>query len=80
MVPYLGAMLGVGSIVTLGIMKVVQHLKKKKEISQLEVEKAKKELIEGIKKFDAEHTEACADSIGYEDENAANEAQNDAEA
>ena len=53
------ALVGVaGSAVTLGVVAIVKHFKKKRQVSETELEKAKKELVDGIKKYDAEHPES----------------------
>ena len=57
MVPWIGlAALG-ASALTAGVIKLVDHFKAKKAISQAAVDEAKAELIQGIKDYDASHPE-----------------------
>ncbi len=70
MVPWIGlAVLG-ASALTAGVIKLVDHFKAKKAISQAAVDEAKAELIQGIKDYDAAHPEEIEDDAvekGYED-------------
>ena len=43
-----------GSAFTLVVQKIIKYFRNKKKISDAEVEAAKKELIQGIKDYDAE--------------------------
>lgn len=54
MVPWIAGIGVAGLGIGYGISKLVGYFKKKK-ISKQEVEAAKKELIQGIKQYDAEH-------------------------
>ena len=56
MLPVVGIALGVGALSYAGISKLVKYFKSKKN-SPDEIEKARHTLIEGIKKYDAEHPE-----------------------
>lgn len=56
MLPLVGIAVVVGALGYAGIIKLVEFFKKKGELLPEEVEKAKKELIQGIEKYDEEHT------------------------
>ena len=70
MVPWIGlAALG-ASALTAGVIKLVDHFKAKKAISQAAVDEAKAELIQGIKDYDAAHPEEIEDdAVEKGDEN-----------
>ena len=70
MVPWIGlAALG-ASALTAGVIKLVDHFKSKKAISQAAVDEAKAELIQGIKDYDAAHPEEIEDdAVEKGDEN-----------
>ena len=70
MVPWIGlATLG-ASALTAGVIKLVDHFKAKKAISQAAVDEAKAELIQGIKDYDAAHPEEIEDdAVEKGDEN-----------
>ncbi|WP_379971492.1 hypothetical protein [Ectobacillus sp. sgz5001026] len=51
--PWVGVAFGVGITLTGGVQKTIDYLAQKKAISTAEVESAKKELIQGIKNYDA---------------------------
>ena len=62
MVPWIGvAVLGTSAL-TAGIMNLINHFKEKKAISQAAVDKAKAEIIQGIKEYDANHPEGSEES------------------
>lgn len=65
MAPWIWIAALAASGITLGITKLIDHFKKKKAISQDALDKAKKELIQGIKDYDAAHPENAAD-VGNE--------------
>ena len=52
--PWLGVAFAGGVALTIGIQKVVQHLKEQYAVSPQAVETAKQELIQGIKDYDKE--------------------------
>lgn len=54
MLPLIGIALGVGALGYAGISKLVKYFKKNKHSPDV-IEAAKKELIEGINKYDAEN-------------------------
>lgn len=54
MTPWLVVAVGIGVAMTIAVQKVSNHLYAKKQISDLEVEDAKTELIKGIKHYDEE--------------------------
>lgn len=54
MVPWLAAAGVGGSLLTFGGVKLAEHIKAKKEA---EIARAKEQLLEGIKMYDAEHTD-----------------------
>ena len=70
MVPWIGlAALG-ASALTAGVIKLVDHFKAKKAISQAAVDEAKAELIQGIKDYDAAHPDEIEDdAVEKGDEN-----------
>jgi len=51
--PWVGVALAGGVGITIGVQKVISYFSRKKAISTAEVESAKKELIQGIKDYDA---------------------------
>lgn len=68
MVPLIGlAALG-ASALTAGVIKLVDHFKAKKAISQAAVDEAKAELIQGIKDYDAAHPDEGKDEVIEEGE------------
>lgn len=54
MTPWLVVAVGAGATMTVVVQKVSKYLRARKQISDLEVEKAKTELIKGIKHYDDE--------------------------
>lgn len=66
MVPWIGlAALG-ASALTAGVIKLVDHFKAKKAISQATVDEAKAELIQGIEDYDATHPDEIEDAAAEE--------------
>lgn len=59
--PWVGLAATGASFLTAAVIKLVDHFKKKKAISQAAVEAAKAELIQGIKDYDATHPEENED-------------------
>ena len=57
MLPLIGIAVGIGALGYAGISRLVKFFKKKEQISPEAVEAAKKELIQGIKEYDAAHQE-----------------------
>lgn len=57
MIPWIGIAAAGASALTAGILKLSEHLKAKKAISQAAVDAAKAELIQGIREYDASHPE-----------------------
>lgn len=57
MVPFIGCAALAASVITAGLIKLNDHFKAKKTISQAAVDKAKAELIQGIRDYDAAHLE-----------------------
>ncbi len=55
MLPWVGVAAVGASLLTVEAIKIVDHFKFKKRQNQEEIEKAKQEIIEGIKAYDAEH-------------------------
>lgn len=51
--PWVGVAFAGGIAITVGVRKIIDYLAQKKSISTAEVESAKKELIQGIKNYDA---------------------------
>jgi hypothetical protein len=72
MLPWVGAAFAGGITLTVGVQKTMDYLVQKKAISTAEVESAKKELIQGIKKYDATkaatENEVLKESDGETDE------------
>ena len=56
------------SALTAGVIKLVDHFKAKKAISQAAVDEAKAELIQGIKDYDLAHPEENEDATPKEGE------------
>ncbi len=56
MMPVVGIAFGIGALATLSISKLIKFFKRRK-ISPEEVEAAKAEIIQGIKDYDATHSE-----------------------
>ncbi len=54
MLPWIGAAVG-ASLVTAAAIKVVDYFKAKKKKNEMEIAKAKEEIINGIKEYDAMH-------------------------
>lgn len=61
MIPWIGAAAVGASLLTVATIKVVDYFKSKKKKNQAEIEKAKEEIINGIKEYDATHE----DEEGY---------------
>lgn len=57
MLPLIGIAVGIGALGYAGISKFVNDIRRKKEISREEVETVRKELIQGIKEYDDEHSD-----------------------
>ena len=57
MVPWIGVAALGASALTAGVLKLIDHFKTKKAISQAAVDEAKAELIQGIKEYNASHPE-----------------------
>ena len=55
MMPWIGLVALGASALTAGVIKLIDHFKAKKAISQAAVDEAKAELIQGIKEYDANH-------------------------
>lgn len=55
MLPWIGATAVGASLVTAAAIKVVDYFKAKKKKNQMEIVKAKEEIINGIKEYDAMH-------------------------
>lgn len=55
MLPWVGVAAAGASLLTVAAIKIVDYFKSKKRQNQEEIEKAKQEIIEGIKAYDAEH-------------------------
>lgn len=66
--PWVGVALAGGATLTIGVQKIVKYFSQKKAISAAEVELAKKELIQGIKDYDAaqatNENESAEDTAG----------------
>lgn len=58
-----GIALAAGAGITVGIQKLIGHFNKQKH-SQEEIEKAKKEIIQGINAYDEMHTTETTDTSG----------------
>lgn len=52
-IPWVGVAFVGGIVATVGIQEIIEYLSDKKNISNTEVELAQKELIQGIKDYDA---------------------------
>ena len=63
MVPWIGV-----AALTAGVIKLRDHFKAKKAISQAAVDEAKAELIQGIKEYDANHPDENEDEESEEGE------------
>ncbi len=61
MFPWLGVAAAVGVATTAFVQKAYKHLSDKKAESNTEMELAQQELIQGIKNYDATHTEVYSD-------------------
>lgn len=79
MLPVVGIAALAAAGITAGVFKVVDYFKKKKEVSQAAVEEAKKELVEGIKKYDAEHPDNIEEKTVIESDTADKEDIEDGE-
>lgn len=66
MIPWIVAGAVVGSILTGATMKVVDYFKSKKKQNEAEIEMAKEEIINGIKEYDAAHSDEDDDQEGGE--------------
>lgn len=55
MLPWVGVAAAGASLLTVAAIKIVDYFKSKKRQNQEEMEKAKQEIIEGIKAYDAKH-------------------------
>lgn len=55
MLPWVGVAAAGASLLTVAAIKIVDYFKSKKRQNQEEIEKAKQEIIEGIKAYDAKH-------------------------
>ena len=66
MVPLIGCAALIASVITAGAIKLNDHFKAKKAISKAAVNKAKAELIQGIKDYDAAHPEEIEDASSEE--------------
>ena len=55
MLPWIGAAAVGASLVTAAAIKVVDYFKAKKKKNEMEIAKAKEEIINGIKEYDAMH-------------------------
>lgn len=55
MLPWIGAAAVGASLVTVAAIKVVDYFKAKKKKNEIEIAKAKEEIINGIKEYDAMH-------------------------
>ena len=53
--PWIGAVAVGASLVTAAAIKVVDYFKSKKKKDEMEIAKAKEEIINGIKEYDAMH-------------------------
>lgn len=65
MAPWIGVAAIVASLLTAATIKVVDYFKSKKKNNEAEKEKAKEEIIKGIKEYDATHPD---EEGGNEDE------------
>lgn len=54
--PWVGVAFVGGIAVTIGVQEIIEYFSNKKAISSAEVESAKKEIIQGIKDYDATKT------------------------
>ncbi|MGI6095369.1 MAG: hypothetical protein ACOYBL_08060 [Lachnospiraceae bacterium] len=55
MLPWVGVAVAGASLLTVAAIKIVDYFKSKKHQNQEKIEKAKQEIMEGIKVYDAEH-------------------------
>lgn len=55
MLPWIGASAIGASLLTVGVIKVINYFKQKREETPATIEEAKKEIIEGIKEYDNAH-------------------------
>ena len=65
MLPWLGVVAAGASLLTAATIKVVDYFKAKKKKNEAEIEKAKEEIINGIRDYDAAHPD---EEGGNEDE------------
>lgn len=65
MAPWIGVAAIGTSLLTVATIKVVDYFKSKKKNNEAEIEKAKEEIIKGIKEYDATHPD---EERGNEDE------------
>ncbi len=65
MAPWIGVAAIGASLLTAATIKVVDYFKSKKKNNEAEIEKAKEEIIKGIKEYDATHPD---EEGGNEDE------------
>lgn len=54
--PWLGVAFAGGVVATIGVQGLIEYFSRQKDISSPEVELAKKEIIQGIKAYDAAKT------------------------
>lgn len=57
MLPWLGVAAVGGSLLTVATIKVVDYYKSRKKNNEAEIEKVKSEIINGIKEYDASHSD-----------------------
>ena len=55
MLPWIGAAAVGASLLTASVFKIVDHFKSKQKKNEAEIEKAKEEIINGIKEYNATH-------------------------
>jgi hypothetical protein len=73
MLPWIGIAAMTASALTAGVIRLADHYSTKKVVTQEAVNEAKAELVQGIKEYDAAHSEECAgDAIEAETEAEAN--------
>lgn len=61
MVPWIGVGVAGGIAIGIGIQKLIDHFAAKKAESKEAIEEAKREIIQGIEAYDAEHSDQKVD-------------------
>lgn len=61
--PLIGAAFAGGIVITLGVQKIIKYFSEKSKTSNIELENAKKEIIQGIDDYENSQSKLLEDSI-----------------